>query len=221
MDPKTEYQWLEMVVSDSTIDSPFWPSLGGLTRLLSEETDRLEKARHQKQEIVTRRIPINGTSRVRMESMHPTEDVIDILVQLNSQASEGIACALIITLANDLRSLSKLFGVGRSDLKVCAVGPLIGGARWADLVAASSNYVRHGEEWAEASSSGKEPTDQQKKSVEPLIKSGLDVWDDNPSLLDVAKHLKIEQWDTLFRNLSDWLSSCLPSHPRFSSEALK
>lgn len=213
-DPRTEYQWLEMATSDDTVDSPFWPSLGELTHLLSKEIVLAEEARLQEQEIKTHRIPVEDISWVRIESTHPTEDVMNILVQLNSQASEGIACALIITLANDLRSLSKLFNASRSSHKVCDVGPSIDGVRWADLVIAASNYVRHSDEWSEKAAGGNEPKGQQKNSVEPLRKSGLEVWNSKPSFLVVAKHLKIHRWDILFKNLSDWLSACMPFHPQ-------
>lgn len=113
-DAKLEYQWLKNATSDDTIDSPFWPMLGELTRLLSEELALSEEAHRQNEEIRVQKLPIEGSSWVRIELAHPTNEVPEILAQLQSQAAEGIACALIISLSNSLRSLSKLFNADKS-----------------------------------------------------------------------------------------------------------
>lgn len=207
-----EYQWLKMAASDDTIDSPFWPTFGELTLLLSKELLLMKKAKVQYAEIQVRQIPTDDKRWVRLEPYHPTGEVMDIIAQSNSRATEGISCALIIELTTTLKALSNAFpNLNRHE--VHSLGPQIGGIHWVELVIASSNYVRHRDEWKEAASNGHAPNKRQKTSVLPLERSGLSgVWQGNTTYLEIAQHLEITNWENLFSKVSKWLGCCLPHH---------
>lgn len=81
-----EYHWLKDVAASETgVDSPFYHQFGDLMSLLANERARLEKARQQLKEIEHKRVPIEGTSWVRLESTHPTADIMDIYFASDSE----------------------------------------------------------------------------------------------------------------------------------------
>nr|BFD33517.1 hypothetical protein GTC16762_31360 [Pigmentibacter ruber] len=85
------------------------------------------------------------------------------------------------------------------------------------MVIASSNYIRHKDEWVEKSNKkDSKIRNIEKYNVDTLEKSGLiHPREGKYSSLDLVKHLKIERWETLFQNISNWLNDCLPNHPGF------
>lgn len=212
-----EYKWLESVASSEYgIDSPFYSQFGDLIDLLNAQIERREKARQQLKEIGYHRIPVEGTSWVRLEANHPDEEVITIYMHSGSEATEGISCAILVTLSNCLQRLKKNFDPQK---KIFEVGPKIGSSFWAASIIAAANYARHNDEWFDMSSKGKSPNKCQSPNVKVLTDAGVaNPWSGNVSLLEVVTCLQVSQWDSLITNLTEWLSACLPFHPSYNSK---
>ncbi|NUM59120.1 MAG: hypothetical protein HUU56_10835 [Bdellovibrionaceae bacterium] len=213
-----EYNWLESVAaSEYGVDSPFYSQFGDLIDLLSTQIERREKARQQLKEIEYHRIPVEGTSWVRLEANHPDEEVITIYMDSESEATEGISCAILVTLSNSLQRLKKNFV--DPEKKIFEIGPKIGASFWAASIIAAANYARHKDEWLEMSSKLKSPNNLQSPNVKVLTDAGVaDPWSGNVSLLEVVTCLQVNQWDSLITNLTEWLSACLPFHPSYNSK---
>lgn len=208
-----EYYWLENAASDYTVDSPFYSLFGQMIRLLSEEVARGDKARVHDAEIKISRIPKKGTKWVRLEARHPTENVVEIQLALESQAAEGIACGMIISLSNVIKDLNRSLDP-QNPLKIKQVGAKCGERFWVDTVSACANYIRHGDEWKIRFEEKKPFSELQERSIKILEESGIDkIREGKVTYLELAKHLQLKEWRTFFRSFSSWILASLPDHP--------
>jgi len=223
------------IISDDTIDNPVLSSISPISALLIEERRRYESATELKQSceskitrVATGKKSPEGRTIYQIVDPGDAAFYASIEAQSHQAAIEGLACGVLVITDNlmkiYLRAALSEWKIERTHSnyrtwvsKIWKCGAKVNDAFWADAVDAASNYVRHSDEWRDATGIGEQLSGRAAQNMLTLTQLGFEEdelkWGrvHNDDLID---KLQLTDWTKTHINLSEWAAFVLTLSPR-------